>query len=56
MIKKIDVSFVPRCLIKNITEEDMLAVASKNKIDLDVAKSIIEKCKKVIAKNDFKFK
>ena len=36
---------------KNITEEDMLTVASKNKIDLDVAKSIIEKCKKVIAKN-----
>lgn len=33
---------------KNITEEDMISVAISNKIDLHVAKSIINKCKNAI--------
>ena len=33
---------------KNITDDDMLKVATNNKIDLDVAKNIIERCKKII--------
>jgi len=35
---------------KNITEEDMMKVAVNNKINLDVAKSIINNCYKVIEK------
>ena len=33
---------------KNITDEDMLIVALKNKIDKDIAAAIIDDCKKVI--------
>lgn len=33
---------------KGITDEDMLKVATNNKIDLDTAKKIISKCKKVL--------
>ena len=33
---------------KGITDEDMLEVATNNKIDLDTAKKIISKCKKVL--------
>ena len=33
---------------KNITEQDMLDVASKNKISISEAKAIIEKCKAVL--------
>lgn len=33
---------------KNITDEDMLLVASKNLIDKEVAESIIDRCKKVL--------
>lgn len=35
---------------KNITDEDMLIVASNHKIDLKIAKQIINKCKAVINK------
>ena len=35
---------------KNITDEDMLDVAKKNKIDLDVAKTIIVRCREVLKK------
>lgn len=35
---------------KNITDEDMLKVAINNKIDLEVAKSIIKRCKETINK------
>ena len=35
---------------KNITEEDMLKLATNNKIDLGVAQLIIDKCKSVIDK------
>lgn len=36
---------------KNITEDDMLNVAIKNKIDLVLSKQIIEKCKSIIRNN-----
>lgn len=35
---------------KNITDDDMLKVAINNKIDIDIAKNIINKCKDVINK------
>lgn len=35
---------------KNITDEDMLKVASNNKIDLELAKKIINKCKTIMNK------
>lgn len=35
---------------KNITDEDMISVATNNKIDLDIAKSIIKKCKDILSR------
>ena len=35
---------------KNITDEDMLKVAANNKIDLDTAQLILNRCKSVIGK------
>ena len=36
---------------KGITDEDMLAVAVNNRIDLETARTIIDKCKEVLKIN-----